>query len=65
MTPATFKAIRERSGYTQAGLAGFLRVTPRMVQMIEAGDRNPGGPLIVLMELLDAGRIHAVAHRAV
>ncbi len=57
MTPATFKAIRERSGYTQAGLAAFARLSVRQVQMIEAGDRNPGGPLIVLMELLDAGKL--------
>lgn len=57
MPPATFKAIRERSGYTQAGLAAFARITARQVQMIEAGHRKPGGPLVVLMELLDAGKI--------
>ena len=57
MTPATFRAIRERCGHTQASLAAFAGVTVRQVQMIEAGDRKPSGPFIRLMELLDAGRI--------
>lgn len=57
MDAATFKAIRAKLGHTQASLATFLRVTPRQVQMIEAGDRNPSGPMTLIMELLDAGRI--------
>lgn len=57
MNPATFKAIRERCGHTQASLAQWAGVTTRQVQMIEAGHRNPSGPFIRLMELLDAGKV--------
>lgn len=57
MTPASFRAIRERSGHTQAALAAILRVTTRQVQMIEAGDRKANGPITVIMEMIDAGRL--------
>lgn len=62
MSPATFKSIRQRAGLTQSGLAAFLRLGDnggRYVRMIEAGDRNPSGPVCYLMELLDAGTIKA------
>lgn len=55
MTPAAFRAIRLKAGHTQASLAAWAYVTPRQVQMIEAGDRKPSGPFIRLMEFLDAG----------
>lgn len=57
MTPSTFKAIRERCGYGQTELARFLRITDRQVRMIEHGDRKPNGPVTLLMELLDAGKL--------
>lgn len=57
MTRAEFKAIRQRAGHTQAGLAAFLRVTDRQVRMIEAGDRKPSGTICLVMELLDAGKL--------
>lgn len=57
MTPSQFRTIRERLGYTQAGLAAFLRVSDRHIRMIEAGDRKATGPICLIMELLDDGRI--------
>lgn len=57
MTPATFRAIRERAGHTQASLAEWAGVTTRQIQMIEAGDRNPSGPFARLMTLLDEGKV--------
>lgn len=60
MNPATFKSIRQRAGLTQSGLASFLRLGDnggRYVRMIEAGDRTPSGPVVYLLELLDAGVI--------
>lgn len=57
MSPTEFRSIRERCGHTQASLAAFLRVTDRQIRMIEAGDRNPSGPMTLLMELLDAGKL--------
>jgi DNA-binding transcriptional regulator YiaG len=58
MTPATFKAIRERARLTQSGVAARLRLGDnggRYIRMIEAGDRTPSGPIVLLMELLDQG----------
>ena len=55
MTPSTFKAIRKRAGLSQRQLAAQVRVGDRHIRNIESGDRAPSGPLIVLMEQLEAG----------
>ena len=56
MTPATFKAIRQRAGLTQSGLAGMLRIADiRTIRRWETGEREISGPVSILMELLDAG----------
>jgi transcriptional regulator with XRE-family HTH domain len=58
MTPATFKAIRQRKGMTQLELAKFLRISDgRTIRRYEAGDREVSGPVSFLMELIDAGAI--------
>lgn len=56
MTPATFKAIRERAGLTQGQLATLLRLSDsRTIRRYEDGSREVSGPIAILMELLDAG----------
>lgn len=56
MTPATFRAIRERAGLTQSGLAARLRLSDsRTIRRYEDGSREVSGPVSLLMELLDAG----------
>lgn len=60
MNPTAFKAIRQRASLTQSGLAARLRLGDnggRYIRMIEAGDREPSGPVSLLMELLDAGAL--------
>lgn len=58
MTPTTFKAIRERAGLTQSGLAALLRISDkRTIRRYETGEREISGPVSLLMELLDAGQI--------
>lgn len=58
MTPATFKAIRQRAGLTQSGLAGILRINDlRTIRKWEKGEREISGPVSLLMELLDAGKL--------
>jgi len=60
VTPIEFKSIRQRAGLTQSGLAARLRLGDnggRYIRMIEAGDREPSGPVCLLMELLDAGKL--------
>lgn len=56
MTPSAFKAIRERCGLTQPQLAawlGFSRNGDRHIRAIESGERQPSGPVVVLMHILD------------
>ena len=56
MTPAQFKAIRERAGLTQAGLASLLRLSDsRTIRRYEDGSRSVSGPVSILMEMIDAG----------
>lgn len=60
MTPAEFKAIRQRAALTQSALAARLRLGEnggRYIRMIEAGDRTPSGPIELCMELLDKGSL--------
>lgn len=55
MTPSAFKAIRERCGLTQPQLAawlGFSRNGDRHIRAIESGERQPSGPVVVLMQAL-------------
>lgn len=54
MTPAQFKAIRQRAGLTQSGLAGVLRISDsRTIRRWENGSRQVSGPVSLLMELID------------
>lgn len=52
MTPATFKAIRQRLGLTQSELATRLRISDvRTIRRYETGERPVSGPVSVLMEI--------------
>lgn len=58
MTGSEFKAIRQRAGLTQSSLAERLRISDlRTVRKWEAGERAVSGPVSLLMELLDAGKL--------
>ena len=58
MTPTTFKAIRERAGLTQSGLAAALRLSDlRTIRRYETGERSISGPVSLLMEMLDRGEL--------
>lgn len=58
MLPADFNAIRKRAGLTQSGLAARLRIKDlRTIRKWEAGEREISGPVSLLMELLDAGKL--------
>lgn len=58
MTPETFKAIRERAGLSQSGLAARLRISDvRTIRRYEHGERAISGPVSLLMEALDEGRL--------
>lgn len=58
MTPTQFKAIRQRAGLTQSGLAAILRLSDlRTIRRYETGERAISGPVSLLMELLDRGEL--------
>lgn len=58
MTPEEFKSIRLRAELTQTELATRLRIDDlRTIRRWEKGERPISGPVTLLMELLDAGRL--------
>ena len=63
MTPSEFHAIRTRAGLTQSELARLLRIEDiRTIRRYEAapetrGHRPVSGPVSLLMEMLDAGKL--------
>lgn len=58
MTPSSFKSIRKRAGLTQSGLAAVLRIDDlRTIRRYEKGERAISGPVSLLMEMLDAGKL--------
>ena len=52
-TPEGIKAIREKTGLTQEAFAEKLQISPCTLQNWEQGHRNPTGPAITLIKLLD------------
>jgi DNA-binding transcriptional regulator YiaG len=58
MTPSTFQRIRAKLGMTQTQLAAALRIEDiRTIRRWEKGERAISGPVSLLMELLDDGRL--------
>lgn len=58
MNSSEFKTIRQRAGLTQSGLAARLRISDiRTIRKWEAGERAISGPISILMELLDSGKL--------
>jgi len=56
MTPAQFKAIRERAGLTQGQLVRVLRLSDsRTIRRYEDGSRAVSGPASIIMEMLGEG----------
>jgi transcriptional regulator with XRE-family HTH domain len=53
MTPDEIRAWRQRLGLTQARAAESLGVSPRYVEMLEAGDRTPSQTLINFMRCME------------
>ncbi len=56
-TPKQVRALRERLGLTQTQAAEKVGVTLRAWQSWEAGDRVPAQRSVLLLQLLDEGKI--------
>lgn len=53
MTPAQIKALREKSRISQAVLAAVLNTSLSTVQKWEIGDKQPSGPSLKLLSLIE------------
>lgn len=52
-TPAAIRALREEFGLSVEQAAAKLNITPRQWYHWEVGTRNPGGPALLLLDLLE------------
>lgn len=61
MTPGKIRALRKREGASQAVFAAYLNVTPSLVSKWERGEKNPQGPSLKLLSLVERKGLEAVA----
>jgi DNA-binding transcriptional regulator YiaG len=61
VSPADLRAALAGLGLSQVGFARIARVDPRTVRKWVAGDRAIPGPVVVLIELLQAAAISGQA----
>jgi putative transcriptional regulator len=52
-SPSQMKSLRSKLGMTQAFLADVLGVTKKAVEAWEAGTKNPSGPVLRMLEILE------------
>ena len=60
MTPAAMRELRQRHGLTQEAMARFLRLGrtgEQTVRSWEAGRRIPSGPITLIYDALEDGRL--------
>ena len=53
MTTERIKSIRKKLHLSQTVFAYFLDVTPSSVRHWEQGDRQPSGPIKILLDMID------------
>lgn len=63
MEAAEFIRIRHALGLSRTEMAAALRMGLRAIERIEAGSLDISGPVSLLMEHLDAGRIEPTVNR--
>jgi putative transcriptional regulator len=60
MTPAEIAALRERTGVSQAVLAGFMNVAVNTVSQWERGKRQPTGAALKLLRVVRQNGLDAL-----
>ena len=58
--PQQIKALRERSNLSQAVFAAVLNTSVSTVQKWEVGGKNPSGPSLKLLNLIERKGLEAV-----
>ena len=61
MTPRKIRALRAREKASQAVFAAYLNVTPGLVSKWERGEKNPQGPSLKLLSLIDKKGLETIA----
>lgn len=62
MTPEQIKSIRLTLGLSAAAMAEYIGLKGtdgRYVRAIEDGERNPSGPVVRILEMIEAGEMPA------
>ena len=58
MTPEHFRQIREAAGLSRSQLAAILRIKEvKTIYRYEHGEREISGPVSLLMEMIEAGKL--------
>jgi putative transcriptional regulator len=60
MTPSQIKELREKSSISQAVLAAVLNTSLSTVQKWEIGDKQPSGPSLKLLSLIERKGLQTV-----
>jgi putative transcriptional regulator len=61
MTPTRIRALRTRENASQAVFAAYLNVTPSLVSKWERGEKNPQGPSLKLLSLVEKKGLETIA----
>lgn len=61
MTPKKIRALRAREKASQAVFAAYLNVTPSLVSKWERGEKNPRGPSLKLLSLVEKKGLELIA----
>lgn len=61
MTPKRIRELRKREKASQAVFAAYLNVTPGLVSKWERGEKNPQGPSLKLLSLVEKNGLEMIA----
>ncbi len=61
MTPKRIRDLRVREKASQAVFAAYLNVTPSLVSKWERGEKNPQGPSLKLLSLVERKGLETIA----
>jgi putative transcriptional regulator len=61
MTPRKIRALRVRERASQAVFAAYLNVTPGLISKWERGEKNPQGPSLKLLALVEKKGLEVIA----
>jgi len=61
MTPKKIRALRAREKASQTVFAAYLNVTPSLVSKWERGEKNPQGPSLKLLSLVEKNGLETIA----